>query len=139
MKLTTLTVTQFISAPPEKVFDVWMDPKAPGSFWYGGHRVIHQPVVGGLFYVAVKHKGKIWPHFGRFLKLQRPRRAEYTWMSPATKGVESVVKVTFTPRKKGTLITLRHSGLPDDKMGRRHKDGWTWILSNLAEKFVPKS
>jgi len=138
MKLTSITVRQLVSAPPKKAFDVWMDPKAPGSFWYGGYQVIHNPVVGGLFYVAVKHEGKIWPHFGRFLKLQRPRLAEYTWMSPATKGVESVVTVKFTPRKKGTMITLRHSDVPDDKMGRQHKDGWTWILSMFAQTLAAK-
>jgi len=138
MNLINLSVTQWVSAPPQKAFTRWMDAKAPGSFWHGGHRVILNPVVGGLFYVAVKHEGKIWPHFGRFLKLQRPRRAEYTWMSPATKGVESVVSVTFKARKKGTLITLRHSGVPDDKMGRQHKDGWTWILSMFAKQFAAK-
>jgi hypothetical protein len=31
---------------------------------------------------------------------------------------------------------LRHAGVPDDEMGRRHKDGWTWVLSMLAERFV---
>jgi len=138
MKLTSITVRQWVPAPPKKVFDVWMDPKSPGSFWHGGHRVIYNPVVGGMFYVAVKHEGKIWPHFGRFLKVQRPRLAEYTWMSPATQGVESVVAVKFTPRKKGTLVTLKHSGLPADKMGRQHKDGWTWILSMLAQTMAAK-
>jgi hypothetical protein len=26
--------------------------------------------------------------------------------------------------------------LPDDDMGRQHKEGWTWILSKLAEGFA---
>jgi hypothetical protein len=59
------------------------------------------PVVDGLFYLAVKHEGRTWPHFGRFVR-----------------------------------ITLHHSGVPDDEMGHQHKEGWTWVLSMLAERFV---
>jgi len=59
-------------------------------------------------------------------------------VSEATKGVESVVAVTFEPRGTGTEVTLRHSGVPDDEMGRQHKDGWTWVLSTLAERFLSR-
>jgi hypothetical protein len=39
------------------------------------------------------------------------------------------------------VISIRRSrkiGVPDDEMGRRHKDGWTWILSKLAQRFDRK-
>jgi hypothetical protein len=55
-------------------------------------------------------------------------------MSEATKGLDSVVAVTFEARGAETEVTLRHSGVPDDELGRQHKEGWTWILSALAEK-----
>jgi uncharacterized protein YndB with AHSA1/START domain len=86
MKLTDITVTRTILGPAEKIFDVWMDPKSPGGPWFGADRVIVNPVVDGLFYLAVKHEGRTWPHFGRFITIERPRRVEYTWMSEATKG-----------------------------------------------------
>jgi hypothetical protein len=60
---------------------------------------------------------------------------EYTWVSEGTQGVESVVAVTFEPRGDQTEVTLRHSGVPDDEMGRRHQEGWAWVLSKLAERF----
>jgi hypothetical protein len=63
---------------------------------------------------------------------------EYTWVSEATKGVESVVTVTFERRGEQTEVTLRHSGVPDDEMGHQHKEGWTWVLSMLAERFVSR-
>jgi hypothetical protein len=68
--------------------------------------------------------------------IDRPRQVEYTWVSEATKGVESVVAVTFEARGDQTEVTLRHSGVPDDEMGLQHKEGWTWILSMLAERFA---
>lgn len=133
MNLTDITVSRTLPASPEKVFDLWIDPKSPGGPWFGTERVILNAVVDGLFYSAVKHEGRIWPHYGRFVRLERPRLVEYTWVSEATKGVESIVTLAMEPRGGETEVTLRHSGVPDDEMGRRHKDGWTWILNTLAE------
>jgi uncharacterized protein YndB with AHSA1/START domain len=136
MKLIDISVTRAIPAPAERVFDVWMDPTSPGGPWFGADRVIVNAVVDGLFYMAVSHEGRIWPHYGRFIAIERPRRVEYTWVSEATQGVETVVAVTFEPRGEQTEVTLRHSGVPDDEMGRRHEEGWTWVLSMLAERFA---
>ena len=138
MKLTEVTVSRAIPASPEKVFDVWMDPKSPGGPWFGSDRVILNPAVDGLFYLAVKHEGRTWPHYGRFLQIDRPRIVEYTWMSEGTKGAESIVTVTMEARGEETEVTLRHSGVPDDEMGRQHKDGWAWVLSALAERFASR-
>jgi uncharacterized protein YndB with AHSA1/START domain len=138
MKLTDITVTRTIPAPAEKVFDVWIDPKSPGGPWFGAERVILNPVVDGLFYHAVKHEGRTWPHYGRFLQIDRPRRVEYTWVSEATKGLESIVLFTLEPKGDHTEVTLCHSGVPDDDMGRQHKEGWTWVLSMLAERFTSR-
>jgi uncharacterized protein YndB with AHSA1/START domain len=135
MNLIDMTVTRTISAPAEKVFDVWIDPKSPGGPWFGADRVILNPVVDGLFYSAVKHEGRTWPHYGRFIRIERPHLVEYTWVSEGTRGVESVVALTFEARGDQTEVTLRHSGVPDDEMGRKHKEGWTWVLSMLAKRF----
>ncbi|HME06518.1 MAG TPA: hypothetical protein VKG25_05680 [Bryobacteraceae bacterium] len=62
MKLIDITVTRTIPAPAESVFDVWIDPKSPGGPWFGAARVILNPVVDGLFYFAVKHERRTWPH-----------------------------------------------------------------------------
>jgi len=133
MKLVDITVVRRIPASTERVFDAWMNPNSPGGPWFGAERAIINPQVDGLFYLAVKHEGRTWPHNGRFIEIDRPRRVQHTWVSEATKGVESVVTVTMEARADETDVTLRHSGLPDDEMGRQHKDGWTWILSMLAE------
>ena len=138
MKLTDITVTRAIPAPSEQVFDVWMDAESPGGPWFGSDRTIMNPVVDGFFYLAVSHEGRTWPHYGRFLRIERPHRVEYTWVSEATKGLESIVAVSFESRGEQTEVTLRHTGVPDDELGRQHKEGWTWILSMLAERFGKK-
>ena len=69
MNTTEVTVVRTIPASPEKVFDVWINPKSPGGPWYGAERAILNPVVDGLFYFAVPHEGRTWPHYGRFTQL----------------------------------------------------------------------
>lgn len=133
MKTIDITVKRRIPARAEKVFDVWIDPKSPGGPWYGGARVIVNPAVDGLFYIAVGHEGRSWPHYGRFVRIERPRVVEHTWMSEATKGLESVVTTTFEARGEETEVTLIHTGVPDDEAGRRHKDGWEFVVGALAE------
>jgi uncharacterized protein YndB with AHSA1/START domain len=146
MKLTEVTVARTVAAKPEAVFDLWMDPKAPGGPWYGQARLLIDVKVDGLFYFAVEHAGRTWGHYGRFMRIERPSGADpgsaggtgvaqYTWMSEATKGFESVVTVTFAPIGEGTEVTLVHSGVPDDEMGRRHAEGWGWMLNLVAERF----
>lgn len=91
------------------------------------------PVVEELFYLAVQHAGRAWPHYGRFVRIDRPHSIEYIWVSEATKGAESAVTLELTPRGDETEVTLHHAGVPDDEMSRQHKIGWAFILNMLAE------
>ena len=133
MNLTEVTVSRTIPASAEKVFDMWMNPKGPGGPWFGVERLIFNPSVDGLFYSLVKHQGSMHPHYGRFIRIERPYHIEHTWMSKGTKGEESVVSITLEPRGDDTEMTIRHSGVPDDELGRQHKDGWGFILAALAQ------
>ena len=138
MNFTDITVNRTIPAPADKIYDVWIDPKSPGGPWHGAERVIFNPVVDGLYYLAIKHEGRVWPHYGRFTKMERPHLIEFTWMSEGTKGAESVVTVTLQQRGDQTDVTLRHAGVPDDELGHQHKEGWTWILNALADALAAR-
>jgi uncharacterized protein YndB with AHSA1/START domain len=138
MQTTEITVARTIPATPEEVYDVWIDPKSPGGPWYGAAKAIVNVALDGLFYLALNHEGKTWPHFGRFVRLERPNVVEHTWMSEPTKGLESVVTVTLAKQGADTLVTLRHAGVPDDETGRQHKDGWVWALGALADSMTKR-
>jgi uncharacterized protein YndB with AHSA1/START domain len=138
-KQTELTVTRTIPATPAEVYDVWLDPTSPGGPWFGCKRVIVDAKVDGLFYHSVGHEGREWAHYGRFIALDRPSRVEYTWVSEGTRGLESVITVTFVPEGDQTKVTLRHAGVPDDDFGRQHGEGWAYVLGALAERFAKRS
>jgi uncharacterized protein YndB with AHSA1/START domain len=132
-----INLSRTINATPEQIFDVWLDAKSPGGPWFGANRVILQPQVDGLFYHSVGHEGKMWAHYGRFTRIDNPRLIEHTWVSEATQGLETIVALTLEPCGRGTEVSLRHSGVPDDALGRRHEEGWTYVLGAIAKRFDP--
>lgn len=130
-KTIEVKVERTIPAPPGEVFDAWLDPKVPGTPWYEGDELLFDPKVDGFFYWLIYGT----PHYGRFTKLARPSRIQHTWMSRYTKGEESTVTVVFRKKGEGTLMTLTHSGLPDDDGGRGHEGGWNHFLDKFPKGF----
>ncbi len=123
-----------IPASPLEVFDAWLDPASPGTPWSEAAKLILDPKVDGLFYFrTAKEAGEGKPHYGRFTILDRPSKVQYTWMSPNTRGLESLVTVIFAGKGEDTLLTLRHENLPDDEYGRSHEKGWDYFLGRLAD------
>ena len=135
-KQTELTLTRLIPASAAEVYDAWLDARSPGGPWFGCKRVILDAKVDGLFYHCVSHEGREWAHYGRFVALERPRRIEHTWVSEGTRGLESVLTVTFAPEGNKTRVTLRHTGVPDDDFGRQHGEGWNYVLGAIEERFA---
>lgn len=139
IKTTELTVTRLMPAKPELVYDVWLNPKSPGSPWFGVAKAIVHPAVDGLFYHLVQFEGHDWAHYGRFVTLERPHTIRHTWVSEATRGLESLVTLSLKAQGEQTLVTLHHANIPDDEMGRRHEEGWGYVLGMLAEQFARRT
>jgi len=123
-KTIDVKVVRTISAAPGEVFDAWLNPQVKGTPWQMNDRLIFDPKVDGLWYWLIQGTA----HYGRFIKLDRAQTIEHTWVSPHTLGRESVVTVTFLKEGKGTVMTLIHSGLPNDEGGRGHEGGWNSFL-----------
>ena len=133
-KMLELKFTRTIPATAAEVFGAWLDTTHPGNPWTGAKKVILDARVDGLFFFATS-KEPSWPHYGRFIEIERNRRVQYAWMSPFTNGLESIVTVTFEKKGEETLLTLTHAGLPDDDHGRLHDDGWNGCLGTFIAQF----
>jgi Activator of Hsp90 ATPase homolog 1-like protein len=87
------------------VFDGWLDPKCPGTIWNAAEKLVRDVKVDGLYYWTVAAAaGDPKPHYGRFTILDRPSKIQYTWMSPHTRGLESLLTVTFEAQGPETLL-----------------------------------
>lgn len=130
-KKIEVKIQRIISAPPDVVFDAWLDPKTPGTIWNAAEAFTVDAKIGGLFYWLLKETA----HYGRFIDVNRPSRLQHTWMSPNTLGWESTVTVAFEPHGEVTRLTLVHSGLPDTEDARGHERGWTYFAGLFADQF----
>ena len=133
-----VVVERLIPAPPRNVFEAWLDPDALRQFMFGqpGARVTRaecDPRVGGQFLIVMNVGGKDIPHRGVYLEIERYTRLSFTWLSPSA-GEGSRVTLHFAEGTGGhTRITLEHVGLPDAGVRASHHDGWSNIMTELAE------
>ena len=131
-KMLEITVERVIETTPAKSYAAWLNPKIPGTPWHEGDELILQPKVGGLFYWLINQTA----HYGRFTELKPAARLRHTWMSRYTEGLESTVTVTFKAKGKLTVMTLLHSGLPDNKNGKAHIEGWHYFMDLFPKYFA---
>lgn len=135
IKTTEINLTRMIDAQPDEVYEVWLDKTSPGSPWFGVPKVILNPKIDGLFYSMYQIEGREIAHYGRFITLEKSRKLQYTWVSEATYGIESLLTILFEPVDGRTQVSVNHSNVPDDEGGHRHQHAWGFVLTRMASHF----
>lgn len=124
-----LEVSVHIAAPPETVFPYFTDPTRYVQ-WMGIDAAL-DPKPGGEYRVGMR--GGVQAS-GVFLEIDPPRRVVFTWGwtgdHPVPPGTTRVV-VTLSAVDGGTLVRLRHHGLPSDEQRTQHRGGWQLYLGRL--------
>ena len=136
IKTVELNLNRTLDASPAEVFDAWLDASGPVSPWSGVVKaIVNPPKVDGLFYSMYQIEDREIAHYGRFICLERPHRIQYTWVSEATQGLESVVTLTLEPHGQKTVVQVKHTNVPDDEGGRRHVKAWGYVLARMSSHF----
>jgi uncharacterized protein YndB with AHSA1/START domain len=124
-----------IAASPETVFDFLTDPEKQ-VLWMG-RRAELEPRTGGIYLVEVNDR---LTAKGEFLEVVAPRRVVFSFGWEGTEAGagehdvppgSSRVEVTLEPDGEGTLVVLRHCGLPEEAR-QMHGQGWELYLARLA-------
>lgn len=117
-------VVRDFACSPERVFDAWIDPALLGRFLFAGGEIVRietHPVEGGHYsFVTADDDGERaveLNHFGRYLRVQRPRKLIFTWRVEVSgtdlPAPDSEILLELEPLPGGCRLTLLHELHPD--------------------------
>jgi len=118
-----------IAASPAIVFSFFTDPNR--LIRWKGISATLDPRPGGSFNLDINGSDKV---IGEYLEVVPNQRLEFTWRweggNPMLPTGDSRVEVTLQAHENGTLLRLRHSGLPEWAVGGQGQ-GWDHYLPQL--------
>jgi len=119
-----------IGARPETVFS-FLNDAARMARWIGD-TVELEPRPGGLLRIDMNGRDIAR---GEVVAIEPNERLVVSWGweaedNPIRPG-SSTVEITLVPDGEGTIVRLRHTGLPQDAVAD-HRDGWNLFLPRLA-------
>jgi uncharacterized protein YndB with AHSA1/START domain len=133
----TYEQTVFIDAPPETVFAYLVDPALMAQWIGSSHTLDAKP--GGVFRI-VFDSGQV--ALGAFTEVTPYRRVAFTWGWESAEGPlaslkpgGSLVVFELEEHNGGTLMHLRHSGLPEDQAPCFGEE-WSRYLGVLGARFA---
>jgi uncharacterized protein YndB with AHSA1/START domain len=128
--VTEVDLSIRIDASPSTVFQYFVDPQR--MLTWMGVTVEVDPQPGGRYRVDVRGRDVA---AGTFVEVRPDERVVWTWgweRSDEIPPGSSTVEVTLTPDGDGTLVRLRHTGLPDTEVGVAHSRGWEHYIQRLV-------
>jgi uncharacterized protein YndB with AHSA1/START domain len=128
--MTDIETSVHIDASPRAVFRFFVDPTRMRE-WMGRAADL-DPRPGGVFRVDVSDGHVVR---GAYLEVVPDERVVFTFGWEGDDDVppaSSTVEIVLTRHGDGTVVRLRHLGLPDDRARAQHGERWEHSTSRLA-------
>lgn len=132
-----LRLSRVISAPPDRVFDLWTQPEELKKWWGPANvRCISAEVdlrVGGAYRIGNEMPdGTVVWISGLFRRIERPNLLEFSWSVESDSKTTELVTVDFNAHEHGTMLTLVHSRIASEVLREGHREGWMGCLDGLG-------
>ena len=125
------TVSAFISASPQAIYDAWLDSEG------------HTKMTGSLAHASPNNGDSFdaWDGYisGRNIELEPGKRIVQSWRGSSYKDSDedSQIEVLFNAVAGGTNVTLTHTNVQDDQAS--HEPGWTTHYFEPMQKHFSES
>lgn len=133
----SLMLSRRIKAPPSEVYAAWTQPDRLARWWGPeGSEVGTADLdvrVGGRFRIRFSTPdGENHGVGGAYREVVAGARLVFDWAWQSTPERVSLVTLRFAPDGDGTLFTLIHEQLFDERARAGHERGWTVSLERLV-------
>jgi uncharacterized protein YndB with AHSA1/START domain len=110
-----------------------------GAWFAVPDSVMMRPELDSAFFFETLDEGQRYPHYGRFLHLEKDRLVSLTWLNAALDGAETIVTVRLEPKGSGTLLHLSHEGFPNERFRDETGAAWQLVLEPQDEAISGRS
>jgi uncharacterized protein YndB with AHSA1/START domain len=123
-------LTVRLEAPPDEVFGFLTD--AERYVRWQGVKAELDPRPGGVY--------RVWMDAdtvarGEYVEVDPPRRVVFTWGWEGNADLppgSTTVELSLEAEGDGTMLSLRHTGLPDGEAAAMHDEGWRFFTGRLS-------
>ena len=136
-RLMAVRITRRFRAPPQRVFEAWLDPTLAGRWLFATATrpmtdVAIDARVGGSFRLVDRDSNEISEHQGKYVEIVPHRRLVFMLVEPRQRRRSMRVIVEITPRQGGCDLSLSHENLSVERASDIEAR-WTGILYGLGE------
>ena len=136
-------VERAFAAPPERVFDAWLDPETVGEWLFRTAdgalvRCEIDPEAGGRYEIVERRGEEEVLHTGHYEAIQRPERLAFTLAVPLYAEGEERVAIAIAPDEEGCTLILTQTRADDAPASAEQiAHGWAHLLDALAARLEP--
>jgi len=130
-----LSVRRRIPAPPEVVYEAWIEPQGIREWMCPGDVLSAEAFldvrVGGSYRIVMKAKDRDHVHTGVYQVVEPPSKLVFTW-SEEGNPAPSLVTVEIFGHGGESELVLTHERFPTIDIMKRYEGGWGQIVDRFA-------